>query len=99
MDRRNIRETEIVAVQCLSHVGKARHEPLQRQPAAIGAAEQALDLTLVSHDKTSVPPFDQRCVAKHQALLGAGEAEVVFALFTETPSLMDHAESPLRKPI
>jgi|SRR5580692_847687 hypothetical protein len=97
MDRRNIRETEIVAVQCLSHVGKAGHEPLQRQPAAIGAAEQALDLTLVSHDKASVPSFDQRRAAKHQALLGAGEAEIVFAIFTETPRLMDHAGSPLRR--
>jgi hypothetical protein len=24
-------------------------------------------------------------------LLGAGEAEIVFAIFTETPTLMDHA--------
>jgi hypothetical protein len=50
-----------------------------------------LDFTPRAHDKAPVAALDQRGSAKHQALLGAGEAEIVVtAVFTETPDLENH---------
>src|SRR4029077_18807971 len=44
-----------------------------------------------THDKPPVVPLDQRRAAEQQALLGAGEAEIVVTTgFTETPDFVHH---------
>jgi hypothetical protein len=86
----------------LGRSGIRKWTALQRQLCPIGAAQEALDLvaeaTVVSpamaapfaHREASVSALDQRRAAKQQALLGAGEAEIVVAGFAQTPDLMDH---------
>src|SRR5580700_6415283 len=50
-----------------------------------------------AHDKAAVAMLDQRRASKHQALLGAGEAEIVVtAVFTETPNLVNHCRPFIR---
>jgi hypothetical protein len=49
------------------------------------------EVTSLSHYEACVTPLDQRRASKHQALLGAGEAEIVVTgVFTKTPYLRNH---------
>jgi hypothetical protein len=49
------------------------------------------EVTSLSRHETCVAPLDKRRASKHQALLGAGEAEIVVtAVFTETPDFVDY---------
>jgi hypothetical protein len=43
---------------------------------------------LLPHHEAPIAPLDQQRATEHQALFGAGEAEIVVtAVFTETPNL------------
>jgi hypothetical protein len=54
-------------------------------------AEQSLNGVALTHDEATVAPLDQWRAAEQQALVGAGEAEIVGGTcFTETPDSMNH---------
>jgi hypothetical protein len=63
VNRGDAGEALIVGVQCARHSGKAGHEPVGADVAAIGAAEQPLDVALSTDDELSVAFFDQRRAA------------------------------------
>jgi hypothetical protein len=97
MHRGDPRQGLIVRVQGGSDRRKSRHEPVYVQFHPIGAAEQMFEFVSFAHDKAAVAPLDQRRASKHQALLGAGEAEIVVtAVFTETPDLGNHFRPIIR---
>jgi hypothetical protein len=84
MHRSDPRQGLIVRVQRCGDRRKSRHEPIDVQLLPIGAAEQMFELTPLSHHEACVASLDQQRAAQHQALLGAGEAEIVIAgVFTE----------------
>ena len=81
----------IVRVQGGSDRRKSRHEPIYVQRRPIGAPEQRCEFVSFAHDKAAVATLDQWRAAKQQALLGAGEAEIlVTAVFTKTPDFENH---------
>jgi hypothetical protein len=91
MHRGDPRQCLIVGVQSRGDCGKPRHQSIYVQLRAVGVAEQMLQFARLPHDKAPVAPFDQRRAAEHQAVFGAGEAEIVIATcFTETPDWMNH---------
>jgi hypothetical protein len=49
------------------------------------------DVASPAHDEAAVAPLDQRRAAEQQALVGAGEAEIVgVTCLTETPDPVNH---------
>jgi hypothetical protein len=90
MHRGDPRQGLIVGVERRGNSREGGHEPVGRDLRSISAAEQTFDLAPLAHHKASVAPLDQRRAAEHQAVFGAGEAEIVVAVFTETPEPMNH---------
>src|SRR5580700_6081299 len=91
MHRRDPRQTLVVRIQGGGHGGQPRHDPAGGVVCSVSVAEQSLDLVALAHDEAAVAPLDQRRASEQQALVGAGEAEiVVVTYFTETPDPMNH---------
>jgi hypothetical protein len=85
MHRGDAGQALIVGIQRARYAGRAGHEPVGADFSAIRAAEQPLDVMLLAHDEVSVAFFDQRRSPNQKAIVAAGEAEVIFAGFAETP--------------
>src|ERR1700722_10235814 len=90
MDRGNPRRARIIRIQSGRYGRKGRHEPICGHISPIGAAEQALDLALLADHETLVTPLDQRCAGQEQALIGAGEAEIVLTGLAQPPYHRNH---------
>src|SRR6202035_2014644 len=91
MHRGDPRQALVVGVERRRDSGQPGHQPLRARLASVSEAEQIFELASLPNDKAPVASLDQRRASKHQALLGAGEAEIVVtAVFTETPYLGNH---------
>jgi hypothetical protein len=85
MHRGDPREALIVSAQCAGHGGQPGHQSIGADFSAMGAGEQSLDVLLLAGDELSIAPFDQRRSPEEQAVVAAGEAEIVVVGFAETP--------------
>src|SRR5579862_2512942 len=91
MHRCDPRQALVAGVQGGGHGGQPRHDPAGGVVCSVSVAKQLLDRVALAHDEAAVAPLDQRRAAEQQALVGAGEAEIVGGTcFTETPDSMNH---------
>src|SRR5580704_6738937 len=85
------RQTLIVRVQGGGYGRQSMRQPIGDKISSMGMAQQPFDLASLAHDEAAVAPLDQRRTAEQEAMVGAGEAEiVVVTCFTETPDPMNH---------
>jgi hypothetical protein len=80
MNHGDPRQALIVGVQSRCHPRQAGHEPVQRRIT--------LDFMARANDKAPVAAFDQRCAAKKETVVSAGEPEAPRPGLAQTPHLM-----------
>jgi hypothetical protein len=88
MNRGYPRQTLIVSVQRRSHSRQAGHQPVDRRLAVIGAFQQPLDFAASADNEVAVAAFDQGRAAEQQAIVGAGEPEILRHCVAQTPHLV-----------
>jgi len=76
-----------------SHSRQAGHEPVDRRLAVVSAFQKPLDFATSADNEAPVAAFDEGRAAEQQAIVRAGEPEILRHSLTQTLHLM-HGFSP-----
>jgi len=94
MNGRDSRQSLIVGIHGTRDGRKAGHQLIDLRRAR-RKLEKTRQFILIPHDKSTVPPLDERDVTEDQSLVRARKAEIVFYFrFAETLEFMDHDSVP-----
>jgi hypothetical protein len=96
MQRRDLRQAQIVLSQRGSDDPQPRHDPIDCDLGAIGTAQQEIEIVSWTNGKSIAAPFDERRAPEPQSVDGAGDAEVAIPALAQSPEMLigsDHEPS------